>query len=323
MQEENKPGEITTYNDPETVCCKNCTHNFIGKFCPQCGQSKKEFDRPLKFFLVDFAGNLFAFDTRLWQSIKHILFCPGRMETNFIKGKRIRYMPPFRMYVFVSFFFFLTLSWATGKSISKNKSDRQFLNGEAIADSIYNDIREKYPEISFSQQRFSNHIHFTTNDTIKITEVTTAPAYLPQHPKISEKMEHIIENPKMYMDRFFKYASWSLFLLMPFYGFLLWLNFWKSKQNYIGHFLLSVNQHIFIFVILMIILLIDLALPSKSIHPEKYLLYLFPVYAITGALRLYERHWLKTGIRLLVLICIYLFVTTIVTAFIVYLSFTS
>ena len=322
MQQENKPGDNTTHFDPETVCCKNCKHTFIGKFCPQCGQSKKDFDRPLKFFLVDFAGNIFAFDTRLWQSLKHILFCPGRMETNYINGKRIRYMPPFRMFVFVSFFLFLTLSWATGKTISKNKSDIQFLNGEAITDSIYNDIRERYPEINFSQQRSSKQLESATTDSIKITAETSAPASFPQYLKGSGKIEHIIENPKMYIDRFFKYASWSLFLLMPFYGFLLWLNFRKSKRNYISHFLLSANQHIFIFVILILVLITGLAFPSKSVHPENYLLYLFPVYAMAGALRVYKRHWLRTGIRLLVLICTYLFVAAMVTAFIVFLSFT-
>lgn len=322
MQEKIKTGDNTTQNDPETVSCKNCSHSFTGKFCPQCGQSKKDFDRPLKFFLVDFAGNIFAFDTRLWQSLKHILFCPGRMETNYIKGKRIRYMPPFRMYVFVSFFFFLTLSWATGKSISKNKSNIQFLNEEANTDSVYNDIRELSPEISFSQHLSSKQLQPSVIDSIKITAETSAPISFPQYRKVSGKMEHIIENPEIYMERFFKYASWSLFLLMPFYGFLLWLNFRKTKRNYISHFLLSANQHIFIFFILILVLVTGLAFPSKNIHPENYLLFLFPVYAMAGALRVYKRHWLRTGIRLLVLICTYLFVAAIVTAFIVYLSFT-
>lgn len=109
---------------------------------------------------------------------------------------------------------------------------------------------------------------------------------------------------------------------MPFYGFLLWLNFRKSKRYYISHFLLSVNQHVFIYVILLLILYTGMAFPSKTIYPEKYLLYLFPVYAWVGAVRLYKKHWLKTGIRLLVLICCYLLVAALVTAFIVYLSFT-
>lgn len=322
MQEEIKPGDNTTHNDPETISCKNCSHSFTGNFCTQCGQSKKDFDRPLKFFLVDFAGNVFAFDTRIWQSLKHILFCPGRMETNYIKGKRIRYMPPFRMYVFVSFFFFLTLSWATGISISKNKSDIQFLNGEAITDSVYNDIRDRYPEINFSKLSISKNIQSANIDSLKLTSEISAPAFFPRHQQVSGKMEHIIENPKMYIDQFFKYASWSLFLLMPFYGFLLWLNFRKSKRNYISHFLLSANQHIFIFAILILVLITGLAFPSKTVYPENYLLYLFPVYAMAGALRVYKRHWLTTGIRLVVLICTYLFVAAMVTVFIVFLSFT-
>lgn len=323
MQKEKNQEEILATNTDEQVECKNCSHTYSGNFCPQCGQSKKEFDRPLKFFFVDFAGNIFAFDTRLWKSLKHILFHPGRMETNYISGQRVRYMPPFRLYVFVSFIFFLSLSWATGRAISKNKAELNILHsGEAMSDSILNELRTKHPEITISWRNKNETSH---RDTLADEGSGNLPGIVnPNNEQSSTqaKMSHIMENPEMYMSRFFKYASWSLFLLMPFYGFLLWLNFRKSKRNYVSHFLLSVNQHVFIYVILLLILFTGLAFPTRAIQPEKYLLYLFPVYAWVGAVRLYQRHWLKTGIRLLVLTVFYLFVVAMATAFIAWVSFT-
>ncbi|TVQ20267.1 MAG: DUF3667 domain-containing protein [Bacteroidetes bacterium] len=327
MQKEINPGQDGTTPEPEQVCCKNCSHTYTGNFCPQCGQSAKDFDRPLKFFFVDFAGNIFAFDTRLWQSLKDILLHPGRMEANYISGKRIRYMPPFRLYVFVSFIFFLSLSWAARNSINKNKSELHVQTSQALADSIYKDIREKHPEINIALHRnkgknLSSSGLAKPSGSFAEEEDSVPEISDPTLPKASGKMDHIMKNPEMYMERFFKYASWSLFLLMPFYGFLLWLNFRKSKRHYISHFLLSINQHVFIFVILLLMLFVGMLFPDKSIYPEKYLLYLFPAYAWVGTVRLYQKNWLKAGLRLLVLIVFYLFVVALVTAFIAWWSFT-
>lgn len=104
-------------------CCKNCETKFDGNFCPQCGQSVKSFEKPLRLFIIDFTGNLFAFDTRFWRSISAVVLKPGSMVSDYVTGKRIRYMPPFRMYVFVSFVFFLLLSYTTNKSLQKNKNN--------------------------------------------------------------------------------------------------------------------------------------------------------------------------------------------------------
>lgn len=327
MQKDTRPGQSDTPPGSAAVCCKNCSHHYNGNFCPRCGQSAKDFDKPLRFFFVDFAGNIFAFDTRLWQSLKDILFCPGKMEANYISGKRIRYMPPFRLYVFVSFIFFLVLSWSTRNNISKNRSELQILAGKAIADSVLREVGAKHPEVNRALNSCKGsdgeiQALATPADSSNVAADSLS-GFSNRAPSYSAgKMNHVIENPEMYVSRFFKHASWSLFLLMPFYGFLLWLNFRKSKRYYISHFLLSINHHVLVFSILLLVLVVGMLFPSKNIYPENYLLYLFPVYAWVGAVRLYQRHWLKTGIRLFVVIFCYLFVSALVTAFIVWLSFT-
>ena len=236
-------------------------------------------------------------------------------------------MPPFRLYVFASFVFFLSLSWATRNTIKNNQSEFQIQTSQAIADSIYKDARERHPEINIALHRNKSKNLNPLPLSDPSGSIAPAEDSVPEIPdptqlKASGKMDHIMKNPEMYMERFFKYASWSLFLLMPFYGFLLWLNFRKSKRHYISHFLLSVNQHVFIFVILLLMLWVGLLFPAKTIYPEKYLLYLFPVYAWVGAVRLYQKNWLKAGLRLFVLIVFYLLVFALVTAFIAWWSFT-
>ena len=60
--------------------------------------------------MVDLAGNVFSFDTRLWRSLKDLITRPGSYALDYINGYRMRYVPPLRLYVFISFLFFLLLS---------------------------------------------------------------------------------------------------------------------------------------------------------------------------------------------------------------------
>lgn len=107
------------------IHCKNCEHTFEGKFCPNCGQSVFEYQRPFRFLLADFTGNLFAFDTRFWKSLKALTIKPGRLTKDFIQGKRARYMPPFRFYIFVSFLFFFVFSGFLGNEVSVSDENKQ------------------------------------------------------------------------------------------------------------------------------------------------------------------------------------------------------
>ena len=124
-------------NSKEEYTCKNCSKKFYGNYCPECGQSVKEFERPFQFLIVDFMGNIFAFDTRFWKTFVAILFKPGTLILDYVKGHRVKYMPPFRFYVFISFVFFLLLNIYTAQ---KTKISPENKNNNMVYD--------LYPQIS-------------------------------------------------------------------------------------------------------------------------------------------------------------------------------
>ena len=152
------------------VDCKNCKTTFEGKFCPNCGQSVFEYQRPFRFLLADFTGNLFAFDTRFWKSLKALTIKPGRLTKDFIQGKRARYMPPFRFYIFVSFLFFFIFSSFLGHEVSvsdENKQDVYKVLDEAKKSTVTRDATEldtiKTTEITFNFE--------FGNDTSELSEL--------------------------------------------------------------------------------------------------------------------------------------------------------
>ncbi len=53
-------------------------------------------------------------DSRLWRTLWYLLGRPGFLTREFFEGKRVRYLPPFRLYLVISVLFFLVAGLARG-----------------------------------------------------------------------------------------------------------------------------------------------------------------------------------------------------------------
>ena len=89
--------------------CLNCGEIVRHPYCGHCGQLQDDFHRPLGQLIRDGASDLFSLDGRIIRTLPALLFRPGHVTRNFINGQRMRYVPPFRLYLLTSLFFFLTL----------------------------------------------------------------------------------------------------------------------------------------------------------------------------------------------------------------------
>lgn len=92
--------------------CLNCEHPLRPEyhFCPECGQEARASAGSLKDFLRHFLSDYFTFDSKIFRSFGPLLYKPGFLTNEFFAGRRVRYIPPLRMYIFVSIVFFLALS---------------------------------------------------------------------------------------------------------------------------------------------------------------------------------------------------------------------
>lgn len=95
--------------------CPNCETELTGNFCSQCGQSAKDLKKPFLTLLRDILGDVFAFDGRLWRTLPALMLLPGKITQAYLDGKRMRYVPPFRLFLIASVLFFLVLFGITGK----------------------------------------------------------------------------------------------------------------------------------------------------------------------------------------------------------------
>ena len=105
--------------------CPNCGTKLQGEFCCSCGQSAKDMQRPISTLFMDALNAIFSFDGRLARTLPALMFRPGHVTRSFLNGKRVRYVPPFRLFLIASVVFFLALfslgekqSWVNGDDLT-------------------------------------------------------------------------------------------------------------------------------------------------------------------------------------------------------------
>ena len=113
--------------------CHNCDHEVSGPFCPACGQSTRSLKISFWILLTDFLGDYFTFDSKLTRTLIPLLKKPGFLTLEFIDGRRVRYVPPLRLYVFLSIIFFVSMGSSGDAEEEKEVNrDPQALNALKI-----------------------------------------------------------------------------------------------------------------------------------------------------------------------------------------------
>ncbi|MBW7675723.1 DUF3667 domain-containing protein [Chryseobacterium chendengshani] len=114
--------------------CLNCGHTVEERFCPHCGQENTETRQPFHYLFTHFVEDFTHYDGQFWGALKNLVFKPGKLTNIYLEGKRQRFVPPVKLYIFVSFITFFmfalfpifNLNFNTQNNNGKSK-DQSFL----------------------------------------------------------------------------------------------------------------------------------------------------------------------------------------------------
>ncbi len=106
LPEEHKGRKAIKYRGVE---CLNCGHplDLSDVHCSYCGQLNTTKSLSLKDFFGEFILSIITYDSKLRHTLKDLLFKPGVITRNYVKGQRLKYANPFRFYLSVSIIFFI------------------------------------------------------------------------------------------------------------------------------------------------------------------------------------------------------------------------
>lgn len=124
--------------------CENCNTSLEAEFvyCPKCGQ-ERFFERNLTGLLSHFMSDYFTFDSKIIRSVKPLISKPGFLTNEYLKGKRMLYISPLRMFIFLSIIFFLVLSFF-------NSSQIQYADIQPVDNQFWNQFFEQWlPKLFF------------------------------------------------------------------------------------------------------------------------------------------------------------------------------
>ncbi len=285
-----------------SVHCLNCGTELKGPFCYFCGQPDRNFMRFFPVLLRDMMEDVLDFDSRFMRTLKPLLFKPGRLTRDYMNGRRFRYAPPMRLYIFSSIVFFLLAALLSSDAIqinglennngivhlSASNTDQDLaVLGETLdtlpleaqkqieIDKIKAGSENEDPDKPWFE---SGQISFNDEPWDRETnpvDIKWLPAWL--NDRINDEIEgspqkakQIDENPNLIVDKVFDILPATMFVLLPIVALI--FKFWYlfAKRYYIEHLIFSLHNHSFLFVSLTLILLANVAntLLAKYGYPD-------------------------------------------------------
>jgi hypothetical protein len=214
-----------------TSQCRNCGAATTGNYCHMCGQETRLHAPSFGEFMHEFIGHYVALEGKLWGSITRLLFRPGLLTTEYLAGRRKRYVEPLRLYLSLSILFFAVLKL----------SQVEMVHFDEAPAAVQQRAEKGEPDI-------------VVLDTLK----SRAPA-------IAHSLEHFGDMPaeakgKALGAAFFSYGPYAMFLMMPVFALWLKLLYLGGGRRYGEHFLFGLHANAFAFALLGAVILVPVGL---------------------------------------------------------------
>lgn len=98
--------------------CLNCNQPLPNyeAFCPACGQKNQDHKKAFGRFIVAFIQDKTQIDAVFWRTFRVFLFKPGMLTREYWAGRRVSYLKPVRLFLYLGVLAFLLLSLALNAS---------------------------------------------------------------------------------------------------------------------------------------------------------------------------------------------------------------
>jgi hypothetical protein len=87
-------------------CCPNCQAPARDKFCSLCGETLTVHSPTAGEFFHEFIGHYIALEGKLWRTLRLLMTRPGQLTTDYLRGRRVPYIDPLRLYLTLSLVMF-------------------------------------------------------------------------------------------------------------------------------------------------------------------------------------------------------------------------
>jgi hypothetical protein len=267
--------------------CLNCGSPVPDRYCSACGQENIEPRQSVAHLITHFFSDFTHFDGKFFLTVKDLFRKPGFLSREYMRGRRMHYLDPIRMYIFTSAFFFIIFfsiidlnSMHTDKVVLapdySTQTLKKVLEHAGNAEDSAN-IRKAFAEgpvqfralVDSVNKGIRNfNITYRVSKYHSLTEYDSLQRMLPSD-KRDGWLKRILNRKRIGLDE--KYRSngsaflkgWLniftrnfpkfLFLSLPAFALLLKLLYVRRKQYYyVDHGIFAVHLYIYSFLLLLL-----------------------------------------------------------------------
>lgn len=216
-----------------------------GRYCSDCGQSTDDHKRPILHLLREGMEGLVHLDGRLIRTLPLLFFHPGRLARDHMDGRRMRHVPPFRLFLISLFLFMLSME-VTVSGASQ---------GHGMTVTVRDGLKTKVVEATPSQMA-DILLGEKTPEQIANGEGGTQAAvqgkslWVDPRAWIRGRIQRALANPEYFELLVFTWAHRLAILLLPIFASQLMLLYAWQKQFYAyDHLVVSMQFLAFVFLI--------------------------------------------------------------------------
>lgn len=273
----------------EDKTCLNCGHHVAQQFCPNCGQENTDTRKTFYHLFIHFFEDLTHYENAFWKTIKNLILKPATLTKEYLSGKRLSYLAPVRLYIFISIITFFILAVFPNKNddgivkINETKAKTDTLAIQPIDTASQRALEykiQKIKELSASgvlnakesdtlQKFLKKYAQKDDDDFLEIgyesmEEIDSIQKFAPKDEKlsdfeywISKKVQAVKDNNsreeifEKFKESFLHNFPKVLFIYMPLFAFFLWLFHNKKRWYYFDHGIFTL--HYFSFLLLMVL----------------------------------------------------------------------
>ena len=279
--------------------CLNCGTTLNGEYCGNCGQRGGGRIISLWTLLREFTGDLLNLDSRLWRSLLPLLIRPGFLTTEYLDGRRVRYFPPFRLYLVLSLIFFLLSNSGDSNKFELSVTDSDVPLKTQQDSEINNENAQQMLEKMAAEAEEEAEISMAF-DEMSLEKLIS--------PKLAKRIKtNLTRNPGDVADAFLENLPLAMLLFLPLIALFMRLLYVASNRYFVEDLLFFVHFHASAFLILSLEDLLTLAVSrfgalqsAAEILGTAVALYVL-VYLFLAMRRVYGKRLLKLRYSLLVL----------------------
>ncbi|RXM40654.1 hypothetical protein BOQ62_04870 [Chryseobacterium sp. CH21] len=154
--------------------CLNCGYHVEERFCPHCGQENIESRQPFHFLFTHFIEDFTHYDGQFWGTLKNLLISPGKLTNVYLEGKRQKFVPPVKLYIFVSFVTFFMFALFPIVKISSDKPNNKDLLTISFTDEMKSPETQKVFDSIKAQKNLTREDSIVLKNLSALSDTTSA-----------------------------------------------------------------------------------------------------------------------------------------------------